>query len=837
MNVVRISRTFELQSTKVGGVLVVNGTEIIPCEPEPGYTGVGKPNDLQFFKKAVPPPSIESKIDGGIMYKFTILLFGLLFSAHLLHAQTIQGTVTDASTGNPLHGATILQQGTQNGTATDRNGHFLLNLQNDSDEVLLVRFIGFSQKEVSVSGTDQTLNIQLSPVSFRGSEIFVEDVRVDADAPVSQTTLGRIQIEQNNIGQDPIFTLDRLTPSVLTHSDSGTRFVNYGYMRLRGMDQTRINMTLNGIPLNDMIDQGVFFSNFNDFGSSIQSVQVQRGVGTSTHGTASYAGSVNFESRSISMDESSAGVTLTGGAFNSYRLSTEVNTGSINNFGLYSRFSKTGSDGYRHNSGTESTSFFLSGGYFGNRDIIRVTAFTGQTQNELAYEPVPITLINENPRANTLSEHDEDIFSQQFFQLQYGRSLSDQLSLTSSLYYGGAGGDFPVGFPDEDGNFVQQIFSLENDHYGLQSSLQYEGETGLNLSGGIHLYRFDRINEESFAPQRQNTFYSDNSRKEEFSTFAKASYRIGNLKLYGDLQLRAVWLELNPDLEFLAQSGISTADVNVPVRQWTFLSPKAGITYFLSENLNIYGSFGRSGREPTRHDILGSTSINPGNINVVSNRNSVKAEYVNDYEAGIRFQTAAFSLNLNGFYMDFSNEISPTGEFVAEGFVQMRENIADSYRTGIEADWQWRLHRSVSVAGNATWMTTNIREFSPGGSDEVFENVESILSPNWLANGTVTYSPDPRVDLSLTGRYMGEAFLELTNREDMKLPSFFVADLGIDARLRSNITASLNLHNLFDELYFTNGAPVDTNFDGFFDTPGYIVQPPRHLFAEIQFQF
>jgi iron complex outermembrane recepter protein len=773
----------------------------------------------------------------SLLYKTIIPILFLLCTGLQSQAQTIRGTIINASGEEPLAGATVLQKDTQNGTSTGPNGSFSLNLLSDAEPVLVVSFVGFEQKTVPVEAADETITIALESAAYLGSEIFVEGVRVDERAPITQTTIERAAIEQDNVGQDPIYSLEKLTPSVLTHSDSGTRFANYGYMRLRGMDQTRINMTLNGIPLNDMIDQGVFFSNFNDFGNSIQSVQIQRGVGTSTHGTASYAGSINFESSSILMDDPTANIKMTGGAFNSYRLSTEVQSGSINNFGLYTRFSRTGSDGYRYHSGTESTSFFISGGYFGSRDIFKVTAFAGQTFNELAYTHVPIDQIREDPRSNNISRHDEDNFGQQFLQLQYGRSLTDRLSLTSSLYYGGAGGDFPVGFFDENGEFVQQLFSLENDHYGFQSSLQYSGDGRFDLSGGLHIYRFDRINFESFAPETAALYYSDDSRKDEISTFIKGSYRLGDLEFYGDLQLRAVWLDLMPDQAFLTGQGVSPGNINVPTRQWTFLSPKIGAVYFVNDQFDIYTSFGRSGREPTRHDILGSTNINAGNLGVVADANSVKAEYVNDLEAGIRFRSRTFAGKLNAFYMQFSNEISPTGDFIPEGFIQLRENISESYRSGIEAEWQWTPVQKITLSGNATWMQTNITEFTPGGSDEQLENVESILTPDWLVNGMATYSVFDWLDLSVSGRYMGEAFLELTNRTDMILPSFTLFDLGLNARFSDQISASLQVHNLFDELYFTNGAPVDTNFDGQADTPGYIVQPPRHAFVEIEIRF
>jgi len=764
---------------------------------------------------------------------FLFLLIIITFP-YLGFSQIVTGTVKDAETNTVLVGASVVQKGTQNGTSTTADGSFELTLMEDEPYVLTVRFIGYKELSYNISDLGAPVVINLEPAPLQGDELFVSDVRADETTPVTQSTIRRKQIEQHNIGQDPVFTLEELSPSILTHSDSGTRFANYSYMRLRGMDQTRINMTLNGVPLNDMIDQGVFFSNFNDFGNSIQSAQVQRGVGTSTNGTASYAGSINFESQNITMDDPSVSAKATGGSFGSHRISGKVNTGSMNNFGFFSRFSNTGSDGYRFHSGTESNTFFASGGYFGDKHIFKITAFIGRTQNELAYNPVPIDLIREEPRTNTVSKNDEDDFGQQLIQLQYNRTISKNISLNSSLYYGGAGGDFPVGFDNADGNFQQQIFSLENDHYGLKSSVRYKNGKGLELSGGIHTYRFDRINEESFEPQSEILTYADDSRKDEVSAFAKASYKLGNWELYGDVQIRSVWLSLNPDVDFLTDAGIPRDETGVPTRKWTFVSPKVGATYHISDRLNVYGSFGRSGREPTRQDILGSTNINASNLEVVQNPESVKAEFVNDYEAGIRMQTPQFSGKLNGFFMDFSNEISPTGEFIPEGFVQLRENISSSFRTGIELEWQWNLLQPLTLSGNATWMQTNISEFSPGASDQVFTDVESILSPNWLGNAKAVYQVFDWMHISASGRYMGEAFLELTNNPEFVMPSFFTADLGLDVVINSRISASLKVNNVFDKLYFTNGAPLDTNFDGSFDTSGFIVQPPRHAFAEVK---
>ena len=349
-------------------------------------------------------------------------------------------------------------------------------------------------------------------------------------------------------------------------------------MRLRGIDQTRINITLNGAPLNDMVDQGVFFSNFTDFGNSVESVQLQRGVGTSTNGTASYAGSINFESLRLQGAKPSAELQLVGGSFDTYRVSAEVFSGENDkNMSFYGRYTKTLSGGYKFNSGTNSDSYFFSGGYFGEKDVVKLTGFVGQTRNELAYLPVALQDIEIEPRTNYLDPNDEDDFGQQLVQLEYTRLFNQKMHLTSSVYYGGAGGDFPFTFDDGTGSLTQLNFYLKNDHVGFMSYLNYDN-LDLNLTAGIHGYTFKRINEEATAPDFANPYYRDKTQKNEISAFAKASYELNKLTLYGDVQVRSVWLDFDPDVEFLMGSGVNPVP-DIDARQWTFFNPKIGFTY------------------------------------------------------------------------------------------------------------------------------------------------------------------------------------------------------------------------------------------------------------------
>lgn len=752
--------------------------------------------------------------------KIFYLTIALLLSVAVSFGQsnTVKGVVTDAESGDPLVGATIQVTNTNEVVVADADGKFQLSISESTD--VTVRYVGYATYNGTIDPGANLARITLIP-QILSESVVIKGIRADADDPVSQTTISAKTIETQFFGQDGAFLLERLTPSLVSFSESGTGFTNYGQMRLRGIDQTRINITLNGIPLNDMIDQGVFFSNFTDFGNSIESVQMQRGVGSSTNGTSSYAGSINFESVNLRDRPAGAEVQLQAGSFGTYRGSLEVSSGMLKDkFSFYSRISSIHSDGYRDHSGSDSYSLFFSGGYFGEKDIVKITGFTGRSRNELAYTPVWIEDIRRDPRTNYVSENDIDDFGQQFLQLQYTRFISTKTSITNSLYYGGAGGDFPFGFGDGAGGFTQINYPLYNNHYGLLSTLNFESDQ-LSFDGGIHAYTFRRVNEESIIPAISTPYYADESQKDEISGFAKAQYSFGKLKVSGDLQVRAVQLALEPDTEFLG------FDASIPDRTWTFVNPKVGVSYVIDSRKLIYASLGRTGREPTRADILATSFIGPDNLAEVQNTNAVKAEYVNNLEVGTRISTDRYAINANVFYMDFENEIAPIGVFVPEIFGSLRENISNSQRYGVEIDLSVKPTDNIEFGGFATYMQGNIDALTLGGSTEVLRDREQILTPRWTAQQFVQYG---RADWSirLSGQYLSESFLELTNDPNLVLPSFFAANVQMNVSPFPWMDLQFAINNMFDEQYFTYGTPVDVDFDGVTDGPGYLLQPPRN---------
>jgi len=764
---------------------------------------------------------------------FFSFIFFLLFQN--LQAQfSITGLVQDSS-GQRLPGANIEIPAIERGVYTDEQGTFSIEGLSAGSYQLIVSYLGYSpvQKKVTI-GNDVFsggLVITLKNRPTTTDVAIIRGVRAPENAPVSQVTRSKAEIEAVYTGQDGAFLLEELSPSLVSYSESGTQLSNYGQLRLRGIDQTRINMTLNGVPLNDMIDQGVFFSNFTDFGNSIESVQIQRGVGTSSNGVSSYAGSVNFESIDIWSAESGAQLQLTGGSFQTLRASAEVQTGKLdNNTAFYTRFTQTEADGYRYNSGTSSYSMFFSGGWQGKKHQFNFTGFTGRSKNQLAYLPVALSDIKNDPRTNYVSPNDRDDFGQWMAQLHHQYRLSPHIRWSNTLYYSGAGGQFPAGFANEDGEFAQIDYPLFNDHIGYLSHLDgRSAKYDLQWNAGIHLYTFRRTNEEAIVPDFTNPYYKDRSQKDELSGFLKLEKKIRAWRIFADAQFRYVQLSMDADESFL---GIPAP---IADRNWLFINPKLGVSYQLSPHSQAYASFGRTGREPTRFDILGSTQINSSNIDLVQNTESVSAEYVNNLELGYRLRTKSLQIQANAFLMQFENEIAPIGAFIPEGFVQIYENQESSRRYGLELDYQWSLTDQWQLTGQASWLQAEISQYYDRNLDQTFENVTPILSPEWNLSQGIQYKMTNGLILGARLRYLSDQFMELTNNDDLIVPSSFVVDTYLRLQATESIHFQFQFNNIFDELYYTYGAPITaTNGQ---TQAGYFVQPPRHIYATLTFKF
>ncbi|MEM9339108.1 MAG: TonB-dependent receptor [Bacteroidota bacterium] len=651
-------------------------------------------------------------------------------------------------------------------------------------------------------------------------EVAITAVRAAEEAPVPQANLTKKQIEEVYVGQHPIFMLSNLTPGFYAFSESGTSFANYGSFRLRGINQERINITLNGVPLNDMIDQGVFFSNFTDVASNFESIQVQRGVGTSTNGVSSYGGSINFESINLAGKEAYSEAQLGAGSFDTYRGNFQHFTGiNEKGWGFLTSFSKLTSSGYRDHTETDATSFFLTGGYYGENDLLKLTFFTARSENGLGYQTVERSILESNPTTNLLSENDEDDFTQFLAQLQYNRYLNDDLTLGITAYYGGAGGDF-VTFGTN--------FPLQNDHFGAIANLTYT-RGDLELNTGVHGYQFQRKNEESTLTDLDNPFYNEKSDKSEFSAYAKASYVTGNLSLYGDVQLRSARLNISPDF-----NAVGIAPEGDLAFDWTFLNPRVGASYEVSESFSVYSSFGRSNREPTKIDIFGGFRLDDTNYDNVRNGEPFRDEAVNDLEIGARLNQQNLVIDGNVFLMSFEDEIAPNGAILDFG-VGQRRNIPESTRSGAELTWTYAPTSLITFSGNAAYLNTSVKDLIVDGNS--VDDNEQILSPNWIINTQIRVNATEKLTFSLSGRYMDRQFMELTNDPTFTVPSSFVSDASVEAKVTDGITVSAFVNNLFDESYYVFGAVTDSNFDGMNVEPGFLAQPERNYFLSVNVRF
>ncbi|MEM9896282.1 MAG: TonB-dependent receptor [Bacteroidota bacterium] len=658
--------------------------------------------------------------------------------------------------------------------------------------------------------------------TIRLEEVAVTAVRAQENAPIPQTNISKKQIDERYVGQHPIFLMEQLTPGVFSFSESGTSLANYGQIRLRGINQERINFTLNGVPLNDMIDQGVFFSNFTDIANNFESIQIQRGVGTSSNGVSSYAGSVNFESLNLRNKEAYSQLQLGAGSFDTYRANFQNFTGlNDQGWGFLTSFSKLTSTGFRDNTGSDATSFFMTGGKYGEKDVLKLTFFTSRSENGLGYLPEAESVIRSDNTFNTLDGNNVDDFSQFLLQLQYNRILSSRWTGGITGYYGGAGGDFTTFGTNS---------PLENDHFGTIVNADFS-ENRFTFNTGVHLSLFLRENRENMPGTPADPDYLETSDKKGISWFGKATYELGDLTAFADLQMRATELSISPDYDVVGIN--SEGDIEF---DWLFVNPKIGFTYDITDALSAYSSFGRSGREPTRIDLFGGAfRLDARNYDLVRTGNSFSEEFVNDFELGARYVIDKLSLDANFYYMRFENEIAPIGRNIDFG-VQARGNIPKSTRTGFEVQWTYVPNDLISFSGTAAYLETEIEEQTRINDLILISGFDQILSPDWIWNAQVKVNPTESISASLFGRYIGEQFLTLINDDAITIPSSFVANFQLEAQITPEIQVSGMVNNLFDNLYFTNGIPPGGDFRALPES-AFFAQPTRNYFLSLNFTF
>lgn len=674
--------------------------------------------------------------------------------------------------------------------------------------------------------TDSTVADSGRARSQRLEGVQVTAVRGRA-APISEKTIGRLDLERRYTGQETPILL-QAAPGITAYSESGAAS-NYSYMRLRGIDQTRINITLDGIPLNEPEDQGLFFSNFPDFANSIESVQVQRGVGTSTHGTASFAGSVNFESVPIAGVARGGELQLTRGAYNTSRGSGEYQSGlSAGGFAGYVRGSAQRTDGYRFNSGNRSRSAFASGGWFGSRDVVKATALLGLSSNEQAYLASPLSVLQgtprDNPYGNTRATAVDDRFHQDLVSLAWTHAITPSLNLATTAYGFDAGGWFDV--PSGSGLTDASHYSLHSRWGGIISTLDWRGDAA-SASIGVNASRYQREHWLSVRPDLATRLYDNSGHKAEQSAFAKGSLTRGRATWFADVQLRAAQFRYQPS---------QGAGVGAPSVHWSFVNPKAGVNVRVTPTLVAYASAGMNGREPTRSDMFaGADELDSVTARSVLPLTRVHPESVRDMETGLTLRRPTVHVQANLFLMQFRNEIAPIGEINEIGYL-LRKNVARSTRRGVEGDLTWLVDHRITVVANLAVTDARIDEYRDDASERVYRDVPALLTPKVVSSHGVRLSLAPSLSLDLDGRYVSRMMTTNTGDARFAVPSAWYADAGATLRVGRH-QLLVELRNALDRRVYTGGYPGAAAGGGSAMEPYYYTLAARNLTVSARLAF
>lgn len=659
------------------------------------------------------------------------------------------------------------------------------------------------------------------------NEVVVKSTRANEKTGMAFTNVYQRDIKKQNLGQDMPFLLNQL-PSVVVSSDAGAG-VGYTGIRIRGSDPTRINVTLNGVPYNDSESQGTYWVNMPDFASSVQSIQVQRGVGTSTNGAGAFGASLNIST--LGYEREAFGETnFTYGSFNTIKSNILASTGLLNNhFVVDARLSKLVSDGYVDRASSDLKSFYVSAGYYNKSNFIRLNVFSGKERTFQSWNGVPESLLKTNRTYNAYTYPDQvDNYQQDHYQLISSFKLSEHWTFNPTLHYTRGKGyyeefkemaelasyNLPVSAIGGDtithSDLVRRKW-LDNHFYGATYSFDYQTnkKLSLNIGGAWNRYEGDHFGEViwtkfAFTPANDYRWYKSHSIKTDFNIFGKLFYQFTDkFNLFGDVQYRTVGYDMNGIADKLQDITRKTS--------FRFFNPKLGLNYQLNSEASFYASYAVGNKEPNRTDFI-------------DNVKAPKAEHLEDLEAGYRWANQTFSFDGNFYYMNYRNQLVLTGQVNGVGEA-IRVNVPKSYRAGIELVANWKFASKWRLNANATFSQNKIKNFSEtivnydGDPDKVnsFAKTDISFSPNTIIGGQLSYAPIKNLEFTWLSKYVGKQYMDNTSDDNRKLNAFFVNDLRanytISPKIVKEISFSLLVNNVLNRLYESNGYTYSYIYD------------------------
>jgi iron complex outermembrane receptor protein len=711
--------------------------------------------------------------------------------------------------------------------------------------LLLISFNVYSQQVIdTLQGTKQVLD-----------EVIVQSVRVKYSSPISHSNISKSEMSSRNLGQDLPVLLNFL-PSVVTTSDAGAG-IGYTGIRIRGVSPQSTNITINGIPFNDPESHGTYWVNLPDFVSSVESLQVQRGVGTSTNGSGAFGASINILTDAIS-ESPYAQISNSVGSFNTLKHTVKFSSGKLNDsFELSGRLSKIDSDGYIDRAYSDLKSYFIQGAYIKGNTLIKALTFGGHEKTYQSWDGVSNDQLLENRRQNPLTyENEIDNYKQDHYQLHWNQKLNEKWSTNLGLNYTYGRGYFEQyreadsvdtygGIVDSDtdqnGNLTGTTDLirrrwLDNNFYVLNASTNYNS-SNLNLmfNTSYSTYSGDHFGEVIWArnfskgSSIRDRYYNGNGKKTDFSLFAKGSLILNNaFEFYADFQLRNINYKT---------TGYTSDLVNMLLDEsYSFFNPKFGLSYKLSSQSMVYGSYSRANREPSRSDFESNENIKP--------------EQLNDFEIGWRFRKDGLSLNINTYYMLYNEQLVLTGELDDVGS-PIRTNSGSSYRMGIEAEARIKLSEFFLMNTNVTLSSNKNKQTLSKFDGKIvdFGKTNISFSPDFIASNTIVFSPKDNLDISFLSKYVGKQYMGNIDADNSILDSYFVNDLNLNYKINPNktfkeIIISGLINNILDKEYVSNGyyytyddtwsVPGQTKT---MDGAGYYPQATRNFLIGITLKF
>jgi iron complex outermembrane receptor protein len=778
------------------------------------------------------------------------------------HAQfELTGTVKDDE-GNALIGANVYIDKTFQGAITDINGHFAIRNLPAGTYQVIASFVGYeTRKEMITLQGDHILHFVLSHTSLLAEEVIVKATRAGNNSPVSHTNVSKDEITGMNMGKDIPILLE-LTPSMVTTSDAGNG-VGYTNFRIRGTDLNRINVTVNGIPLNDSESHGVWWVNMPDFAASVDNVQIQRGVGTSTNGGAAFGATMNFQTFTMNPDPYGTFNTVYG-SFDTWKNSLSAGTGMLNDkFTIDTRLSLIHSDGYIDRAFSDLKSFFVSGAYYGEKSLLKVIVFSGKEHTYQAWWGVPQELLSShrtfNPAGMIISQegdtsyydNESDNYQQDHYQLFYSRELGDRIVFNGALHYTYGRGYYEEYRQDQNladyqipdvitggdtitsTDLIRQKW-LDNDFYGFTMSLNYKyRRLEAFLGGGWNNYDGRHFGKVIWArtagdSKINHEWYRNSGVKSDWNAYLKVNYRAGRrVNLFGDLQYRHIEHDIkgvDDDLSGLSESHI-----------YRFINPKLGATYDITNQQRLAFLVAVGNREPNRSNLVDADPAHPVPTH----------ETLIDYELAYRFNTTRAVLEANLYYMDYNNQLVLTGEINDVG-APIMTNIRDSYRTGMELilgifpassiRWDLNLTLSRNKIRNYTSYVDNW-DFWSDPENEPYQLVSELgetdlsFSPSLVGGSKISYQPVSGLKISLLSKYVGRQYIDNTSSDKFRLDPYFVNNLQLQYSLKPSfmkeIGLNLMLNNFLNEQYETNAwvyryytGGTEHKMDGYFPQAG-----------------